>query len=103
MVLKEADKLNDMGPLKEYLKSPSPGCVLVMIAMGADRSKERALTESLPDDGSMSISGGRADYEIPDLVREARQRKTGFTIDRGAVVYLVETLSGNLALYRGGA
>ncbi|MHB8173037.1 MAG: DNA polymerase III subunit delta [Nitrospirota bacterium] len=97
VVLKEADKLRDMGELKEYLKSPSPDCVLILLAMGADRSKERTLSELLPDDAVYVHFWRPRDYEIPDLVQKL-VRASGFTIDRGAVVYLAETLSGNLAL-----
>jgi DNA polymerase III subunit delta len=97
VVLKEADKLRDLGPLKDYLKSPSPDCVLVMVAMGADRSKERTLSELLPEDGVYVHFWRPRDYEIPELVQRL-VRANGFTIDRGAVLYLAETLSGNLAL-----
>lgn len=97
VVLKEADKLRDLGPLKEHLKSPSPDCVLVMIAMGAERSKERTLSELIPDDGVYVHFWRPRDYEIPDLVQRLAGAN-GFTIDRGAVSYLAETLSGNLAL-----
>ncbi len=97
VVLKEADKLRDLGPLKEYLKSPSPDSVLVMVAMGAERSKERTLSELLPDDGVYVHFWRPRDYEIPDLVQRL-VKANGFTIDRGAVLYLAETLSGNLAL-----
>ncbi len=97
VILKEADKLRDLKELKEYLKAPSPDCVLILLAMGADRSKERTLSDMLPDSAVFAHFWRPRDYEIPDIVQKL-VRASGFTIDRGAVAYLSETLSGNIAL-----
>ncbi len=97
VILKEADKLRDLSALKEYLKSPSPDCVLILLAMGADRAKERTLSDMLPDGAVFAHFWRPRDYELPDIVQKL-VRTSGFTIDRGAVSYLSETLSGNIAL-----
>ncbi len=97
VILKEADKLRDLKEIKEYLKAPSPDCVLILLAMGADRSKERALSDMLPESAVFAHFWRPRDYEIPDIVQKL-VRASGFTIDRGAVAYISETLSGNIAL-----
>lgn len=97
VILKEADKLRDLRELKEYLQAPSPDCVFTMLAMGADRSKERTLSDMLPDSAVFVHFWRPRDYEIPDIVQKL-VRSSGFNIDRGAVAYFSETLSGNVAL-----
>ncbi|HLB25696.1 MAG TPA: DNA polymerase III subunit delta, partial [Nitrospirota bacterium] len=97
VVLKEADRLRDLAPVKEYLKSPSDTTVFVMVAMDADRAKERTLTDAVPKNGVAVHFYHPFENQLPDYVRIIA-KDSGFNIDRQASAYLIDMLGGNLAL-----
>jgi len=97
VVVKETERMRDFSSLKEYLKSPSPETVLVLVAMNADRAKERSLTEAMPGEGVVAHFYHPFESELPRLIKVIA-RDAGFTIDDSAAGYLKDVLGGNLAL-----
>lgn len=97
VVLKEADRLKDLGPLAAYLDSPSPDTVLILIAMDADRGKERTLSDAIPKDGVTVHFYHPYESELPGLIRMV-VKEAGRSIETDAAAYLQDVLGGNLAL-----
>jgi DNA polymerase III subunit delta len=97
VILKEADRLRDLGPITAYLGRPSPDTVLILIAMDADRGKERTLSEAIPGSGVTVHFYHPFESELPGLIRTVA-RESGYSIDEGAASYLKDVLGGNLAL-----
>lgn len=97
VVVKEADKLKELDPVKEYMKSPSPTTVLVMFAEGVEKAKEMALTRAL---GPGAVC---AHFYRPTEAEIARwigilAKEAGYTVDQEAAGYLKDVLGDNLAL-----
>jgi DNA polymerase-3 subunit delta len=97
VVLKEADRLRNLGPITAYLENPSPDTVLILIAMNADRGKERTLSEAVSKNGVTVHFYHPFESEMPGLIRAAA-RESGCSIDENAAAYLMDVLGGNLAL-----
>lgn len=97
VVVYEADKLKDNGPLKDYLKSPSPTSALILAAEDADRSKEATLSRMLPKDGVHAHfyrpSGNESAFWVGRLASEA-----GYKLAPDAASYMQDVLGDNLAL-----
>lgn len=96
VVVKEADRLKDLDPVKEYLKSPSPTTVLVLVAENADKAKEMSLAKA--------VGGGVcAHFYRPSDSDIARwvgilAKEAGYSIDHDASMYMKDVLGDNLAL-----
>ena len=97
VVLKEADRLRDLAPIKAYLKDPAPETVFVMTAADADRSKEKTLADALPKDGVHAHFYHHKDYELPRFIKSIAA-ESGAKVEDAAAEYLVEALGDNLAL-----
>lgn len=97
VVLKEADKLKDMEPIKAYMEAPSPTTVLVLVAENADRAKERALTQAVTGNGVAVHFYHPFESEIPRLINTIA-KEAGYDMDTAATACLKEVLGGNIAL-----
>jgi len=97
VVVKEADRLKELNRLADYMASPSPDTVLVLVAHGAERSKEAALVKALGKSSVTAHFYSPSDSEIMRwTVRIASA--AGYRIDSDAAAYLRDALGDNLAL-----
>lgn len=97
VVLKEADRLKDMEPILDYLGSPAPETVLVLVAENADRSREEKLSRPAAKAGSVVHFYHPLESELTRWIK-VLAREAGYTVEDGAAAYLKEVLGGNLAL-----
>jgi len=97
VVLKEADKLKDPAPLIKYIGSPSPGTVLILLALDPDKAKEAILAKALPEVGIHVHFYPLFDNQVPQWIR-SQARGHGYSLDNDAASYMNEMLCGNLAL-----
>ena len=97
VILKEADKLRDLEPIKSYLESPSDSTVFILVAENADKSKEKALSTAVAKRGVAVHFYHPFESEIPRHIR-AMAKAAGYDIDEAAARFLSDFLVGNLAL-----
>ena len=97
VVLKEADKLKDIDPLVQYLASPSPETVFVMVAGDAERAKEEKLARAVPADGVAVHFYHPFDSELVRWIKTLA-KESGYALEDDAAEYLKDALGGNLAL-----
>ncbi|HEX9860813.1 MAG TPA: DNA polymerase III subunit delta [Nitrospirota bacterium] len=97
VVVKEADRLKDIDPVKEYLKSPSPTTVLVLVAENAEKGKEAALAKAVGAGGVCAHFYRPSDSDIARWVG-ILAKEAGYSVDGDAASYLKDVLGDNLAL-----
>jgi DNA polymerase III subunit delta len=97
VVLKEADRLKDIGPIKAYMESPCPETVLILVAANADKAKERILSDALKNGGALVHFYHPFDSELNRWTK-LLAKEAGYGIDEKAADYLKDVLEGNLAL-----
>lgn len=97
VVVKEADRLRDIAPLKAYMDSPCPETVMVLVAANADKAKERSLSDALKNGGTVVHFYHPFDSELNRWIK-LLAKEAGYAIDDKAADYLKDVLEGNLAL-----
>jgi DNA polymerase III subunit delta len=97
ILVKEADRLKDLDRIAGYMESPSPDTVLVMVAQGAERSKEAALVKAM---GKHAVTAHFYNPSDTEIVRWTARiaNEAGYRIDPDASAYLRDVLGDNLAL-----
>lgn len=97
VVVKEADRLKDLEPLTSYMGDPSPATVLVLVAEGAERSREAALSKSLGRHGVTVHFYRPSDAEILRWIARIAD-EAGYRMEADASSHLKDVLGDNLAL-----
>jgi len=97
VVLKEADRMRDIAPLKAYIGSPSASTTLILVAEGADKAKEKTLSGTLSGSAVHVHFYRPFESDLPGWVR-TMAKEGGYTIDGDAAAYVKEVLGDNLAL-----
>ncbi|MBI5696238.1 MAG: DNA polymerase III subunit delta [Nitrospirae bacterium] len=97
VVVKEADRLKGTEPLLAYLASPAPETVMILVAEGAEKPKEAALTKPMSKSCVFVHFYPPFESEVPRWIKQLA-RESGYTVDDDAAAYLRDTLGGNLAL-----
>jgi len=96
VVVKGIDRMRKPEQLAEYLESPSPTTVLILVAEGVERSKAMSLARRF-EAGVFTYFYPPRDSETPARITEMAG-DYGYSISRDAAGYLKDMLGNNLAL-----
>jgi len=97
VVLKEANRLKDVAPLKAYMESPSPATVLILVAEGAERAKEESIARAMGDSCAHVHFYHPMKAELTRWIK-VLTKESGYAIDDDATGYMLDVLGENLAL-----
>lgn len=97
VVVKEADRLKDVGSIKAYMEDPSPATVLVLVADGAERSREATLAKALGGQGVAVHFYRPSDSDVIRWINRIAD-EAGYRMEADASAYLRDALGDNLAL-----
>ncbi len=97
VVVKEADKLKDLEPLKAYMEDPSPSTVLVLVAEGCERSRESALSKALGGHAVLVHFYRPSDGDVMRWIARIAD-EAGYKLESDASSHLKDVLGDNLAL-----
>jgi len=96
VVVKGIDRMRKPEQVAEYLGSPSPDTVLIMVAEGVDRPKAMSLARKF-EDGVFAYLYPPRDSETPRWISSIAG-DYGYSLSRDAAEHLRDMLGNNLAL-----